>query len=124
VVENQRGGRLGDGDERAALGRGRTRRTARGVRKKFWPAGGGSVLTRSGGEEGPEGWTPHGGGAGERGGPWHGMEQRSGVASARAARGRATVENGGVDATWVNVADRWSGMLRGPDHQWLGAARH
>jgi hypothetical protein len=38
------------------------RRTAHGVRKKnLRPSGGGSVLTGSGGEGGPEGWTPRGG---------------------------------------------------------------
>jgi hypothetical protein len=44
----------------------------RGVRKIFWPAGGGSILTGSGGEGGPEGWTPHGGGVGEREGEGEG----------------------------------------------------
>jgi hypothetical protein len=32
----------------------------------------------------------------------------------------ATVENGGVSATRIDVADRWTGTLRGPDHQRLG----
>jgi hypothetical protein len=41
---------------------------------------------------------------------------------ARATRCRATVENGGVSATRVNVADRWAGTLRGPGRQRLGAA--
>jgi hypothetical protein len=49
VAENRRGGCLGDGDKCAGLGCGRTRRTSRGVRKKFRPAGGGSILTGSGG---------------------------------------------------------------------------
>jgi hypothetical protein len=66
MAENWRGGCLGNGDECAALGHGWTRRMVRGVRKIFWPAGGGSILTGSGGEGGPEGWTPHGGGVGER----------------------------------------------------------
>jgi hypothetical protein len=76
---------------------------------------------------GLEGWTPRGGRAGERegegGGPWRGVEQRGGMAAGRprrvrAARCRATVENGGVD-----VADRWAGTLRGPGRQRLGATR-
>jgi hypothetical protein len=33
------------------------------------------------------------------------------------------MENGGVGATLVNVADRWAGTLWGPGHQRLGAAR-
>jgi hypothetical protein len=80
----------------------------RGEKKKFWPAGGGSVLTGSGGEGGPEGWTPRGGGAGE---------------GERGGGRRATVENDGVGATRVNVADRWAETLRGPGHQRLGVAR-
>jgi hypothetical protein len=43
--------------------------------------------------------------------------------SSTAARCRARVENGGVGATWIDVADRWAGTLWGPDHQRLGAAR-
>jgi hypothetical protein len=82
---------------------------------------------------GPKGWTPHGGRAGERegegGGPWRGVEQRaSGAAAARPRRVRAacccvTVENSGVGATRIDVADRWAGTLRGPGRQQLGAAR-
>jgi hypothetical protein len=60
---------------------------------------------------------------------WHGAVRQRGVGAAaaqpwraRVARCRATVENGGVGATRVNVADRWAGTLRGPDHQRLGAA--
>jgi hypothetical protein len=34
----------------------------------------------------------------------------------------ATVENGGVDATRIDVADRWAGTLRGPGRQWQDAA--
>jgi hypothetical protein len=45
------------------------------------------------------------------------VEQRGDVASARqrarAARCRVTVENGGVGATQIDVADRWAGTLRG-----------
>jgi hypothetical protein len=40
-------------------------------------------------------------------------------------RGRevgATVEDGGVGATWDGVADRWAGTRRGPGHQRPGAA--
>jgi hypothetical protein len=51
---------------------------ARG-QKIFRPTGGGSVLTGSDGEGGPEGWTLRGGGVGERegegGGPWCGVER-------------------------------------------------
>jgi hypothetical protein len=74
---------------------------------------------------GPEGWTLRGGGVGERegegGGPsaaWRGR--------GRAARCLVTVENGGVGATRVDMADRWAGTLRGPDVSgWVrrGAAR-
>jgi hypothetical protein len=42
---------------------------------------------------------------------------------ARAVRCLATVENGGVGATWINMADRWAETLRGPGRQRLGAAR-
>jgi hypothetical protein len=48
------------GDECAALGHGRMRRTTR-AGENFRPTGGSSVL-RGGG---PEGWAPRGGGAGE-----------------------------------------------------------
>jgi hypothetical protein len=55
--------------------------------KNLRPAGGGSVLTESGGEGGVGGWTPHGGRAeereGERGGPGRGVEQCGGASSVR-----------------------------------------
>jgi hypothetical protein len=67
----------------------------------------------------------------ERGGlAWRGAARWRGVGAAaarplraRAARCRAIVENGGVGATRVNVADRWAGTLRGPGRQRLGVAR-
>jgi hypothetical protein len=40
VAENQRGGRLGDGDERAVLGCGRMRQTVHGGEKDWLAAGG------------------------------------------------------------------------------------
>jgi hypothetical protein len=99
--------------------------------KNLRPAGGSSVLMESGGEGGPGGWTPRGGRAeereGERSGPGRGVEQCGGVSSARQWPGRGALphDSGGRrgrrDA--VDAADRWAGARRGPDHQWLGAAR-
>jgi hypothetical protein len=68
---------------------------------------------------------------GERGGPsaaWSSAaacrRRGSGTAAARAG-GALTHDNGGwrgrCDAG--DVADRWAGARRGPDHQRLGAAR-
>jgi hypothetical protein len=61
---------------------------------------------------------------------WHGAVRQRGVGAAaarpwcaRVARCRATVENGGVGATRVGVADRWAGTLQGPGRQRLGAAQ-
>jgi hypothetical protein len=96
--------------------------------KKF--SGGSSVLTGSGGE---------GGGGVDAAWRWSGRERealawcgaarRDGIGAAvarprraRAARCRARVENGGVGATRVDVADRWAGTLRGPGCLWVGAA--
>jgi hypothetical protein len=42
--------------------------------------------------------------------------------SSMTVRCRTTVENGGVGVTWIDVADRWAGTLRGPGRQRLGAA--
>jgi hypothetical protein len=70
--------------------------------RNFWPAGGGFVLMGRG-EVGAEGWTPRGGGVGEREGAlaWCGAARRRGIDAAtarpwlaRAARCRATVESG------------------------------
>jgi hypothetical protein len=79
------------GDEGAALVHGRMRQNdARG--RKIRPAGGGSILRGAVGRGRPEGWTPHGGGVGERegegGGPWRGVEQRGSVVSTRQWPGR------------------------------------
>jgi hypothetical protein len=55
---------------------------------------------------------------------WRGISAAAGrLRCARAARCRTIVENGGVDATRIDVADRWAGTLRGPGHQRLGAAQ-
>jgi hypothetical protein len=96
------------------------------VRKFFRSAGGGSVLTGSGGEGGPEGWTSCGGGAGERegegegGGPWHGVEQRDGVALARQWR---TAGSARRESTWLTGGP---GRYGGPvvsSWVWHGAVR-
>jgi hypothetical protein len=89
-----------------------------GVRgRKIRHAGGGAVLKGSGGE-GPGGvgavWRRGGREREGDGGPRRGVEQCSGVASAR--------QQPGVGATRVDVADRWAGMRRGPGHQRLGVA--
>jgi hypothetical protein len=68
-VENQRGGRLGDGDECSVLGRGRTRRTTRGVRKKSSTGGRRHHFNGKRWGGGPEGWMPRGGSGHEQGGP-------------------------------------------------------
>jgi hypothetical protein len=63
------------------------------MRKKFWPAGGGSVLTGSGGEGAQRGgrrMEAEREREGEVGGPWRVVEQRaSGAAAARPRRARA-----------------------------------
>jgi hypothetical protein len=69
VVENQRGGRLGDGDECSVLGRGRTRRTTRGVRKKSSIGGRRHRFNGKRWGGGPEGWMPRGGSGHEQGVP-------------------------------------------------------
>jgi hypothetical protein len=78
---------------------------------------------------GPEGWTRVEAERERERGRGRGALARHGVGAvaarprrARAACCRATVENGGVGATRIDIADRWAGTLRGPDRQWLGAA--
>jgi hypothetical protein len=124
MVENRRGGHLGNGNECAALERGWMRRTARRVRKKFQPVGGGSVLTGSGAEGGrgvDATWRRSRRERDEPGVAWSSMaawhRRDSGTTAARC---HATVENGGVNTTRVDAADRWTGTLRGPDRQRLG----
>jgi hypothetical protein len=122
-VENRRGGRLGDGNEGAALERGWARQTARGGRKRS--AGGRWLGFKGSGGEGAEEWMPRGGRAeereGERGGPGRGVEQRGDVSSTRA--GGALPRDSGGRRGWHDVADRWAGARRGLGRQRLGAAR-
>jgi hypothetical protein len=102
--------------------------------RKIRPVGDGSVLKGSGGEgagrggrrveaererERERGALARRGAVRQRGVGAAAARQRR----ARATGCRATVEDGGVNATRVNVADRWSGTRRGPGRQWLGAAQ-
>jgi hypothetical protein len=104
---------------------------ARGERN-FWPTGGGSVLTESGGVGGPGGvdaaWRRSGR---ERGGPgtvwssaaaWRQHGSGPTTASAGGALSRDSGERRGRRDT-VDVADRWAGARRGPNRQRLGAAQ-
>jgi hypothetical protein len=89
------------------------------VRKFFWPAGGGSVLTGIGGKGGPEGWTPCGGGVGERGGAWHGVELCGGVASAWQQPGRDTRGRRVAVRQWRMAGSARRGatwLIGGPGH--------
>jgi hypothetical protein len=123
VVENQRGGRLGDGG-RVCGARAWTDETNDVRGENFWPAGGGSVLKGSGGE-GRRGGAPRGGGAGERerGGPWArcGAAWWRGVTAARPRRARATrcraiVVGGGVGTTRTAWLTGGPGRIRGGGH--------
>jgi hypothetical protein len=64
VLENRQGGRLGDGDECAALGHGWTRRTTHRGEKIL--VDGRRLCSKGNDGEGAEGWVPRGGGSGER----------------------------------------------------------
>jgi hypothetical protein len=67
--------------------------------RNFWPAGSSSILTGSDGV-GARGWTPWGGGAGEReGGPSTAWSSAASVRRVRVVRCRTTVESGRVGAT-------------------------
>jgi hypothetical protein len=120
VAENRRSGCLGDGDEGSALGRARTRRTTRGVRKIFgWRAaarrGGCRVEAEQKREREREG---------ALGAVWSSTaacrRRGSGPATARAGRDSGG-RQGRRDA--VDVADRWAGARWGPGRQRLGATR-
>jgi hypothetical protein len=84
------------GEACAALGRGRARQMARGEEKDRSAAGGSVLRVAAGRGEGPKGWTPRGGGAGERerGGPKRNVEQHGGVASERPGRGALPCDSG------------------------------
>jgi hypothetical protein len=59
---------------------------------------------------GAAGWQWRGGGLGERG---HRVEE-AGESRGGWVRSRATVEGGGVGATWDGAVDRWAEMRWGP----------
>jgi hypothetical protein len=82
-----------------------------GKRRGGGPGGVDAMWRRSGRERGR-------GALARRGAAWW-----RGISAAAGRLRCARAGNGGVDATRIDVADRWAGTLRGPGHQRLGAAQ-